>query len=442
MREETAVPTTTTARRPIPREGTLWLTGGHVVDVLGGTIRRNVSVAVAAGRIEKITTAAPEPGAPRIDLGGRYLLPGLISVHTHLSVVYPFSATDEAENPGLTALRALSRAQDALHAGVTTIRCVHEQNRADLLIRTSVEQGWVDAPRIIGAGRAVSTTGGHGHGSACSYADGHDGFLAAARTELAAGADLVKVFITGGIAHEGESFTGAQMTLDEMRAVVRAAEEHGTYVTAHAGAGSAIREALAAGVRGYEHAYELDDATAKEMAERRVFLTPTLCVTRCPDWMAGHSFSEWQIQRALEVGPGHLASIRRAVAAGIADPRDPDAPGITMLAGTDYPPGEPIEDTVVAVREMEFLTEAGLSPAQALRAGTSDAARLVGLQGRAGAVEEGLLADLIVTDRDPLSDLSALRRIPFVMQGGRVVRDDLPTAPADRAAAETPGGTL
>ncbi|WP_165969232.1 amidohydrolase family protein [Actinomadura sp. KC06] len=420
------MPTTTTPRRPVPLDGTLWLTGGHVVDVVGGTIRRNVNAAVTGGRIETITAAPPPPDARRVDLGGRYLLPGLISVHTHLSVTYPFSATDEAENPGLTALRALSRAQDALHAGVTTIRCVHEQHRADLLIRTGVEQGWVDAPRIVGAGRAVSTTGGHGHGSACSYADGHDGFLRAAREELAAGADLIKVFITGGIAHEGESFTGAQMTLDEMRAVVRAAEEHGSYVTAHAGSGSAIREALAAGVRGYEHAYELDDATAKEMAQRRVFLTPTLCVTRCPSWMAEHSFSAWQIERAMEVGPGHLASIRRAIAAGIADPRDPGAPGITMLAGTDYPPGEPIEDTVVAVREMEFLAEAGLDPAQALRAGTSDAARLVGLGGKAGAVEEGLLADLIVADGDPLSDVSALRRIPFVMQAGRIVRNDLP----------------
>ncbi|WP_395105519.1 amidohydrolase family protein [Actinomadura sp. SCN-SB] len=423
------MPVSLNPRRPAPAEGTLWLTGGHVVDVVGGTIRRNVDVAVTEGTITSIGAGPPPPGSQVLDLGGRYLLPGLISVHTHLSVVYPFSATDEAENPGLTAMRALSRAQDALYAGVTTLRCVHEQHRADLLVRTAAEQGWVDAPRIVGAGRAVSTTGGHGHGSACSYADGHDGFLRAAREELAAGADLVKIFITGGIAHQGESFTGAQMTPDEMRAVVRAAEEHGSYVTAHAGSGAAIREALAAGVRGYEHAYDLDDATAKEMAARRVFLTPTLCVTRCPEWMREHDFTEWQIERAMEVGPGHLASIRRAVAAGIADPADPEAPGITMLAGTDYPPGEPIEDTVVAVREMEFLTDAGLSPAQALRAGTSDAARLVGLAGRAGAVEEGLLADLVVTDRDPLSDLSALRRIRFVMQGGRVVRSDLPAVP-------------
>ncbi|MEU9834506.1 amidohydrolase family protein [Streptosporangium sp. NPDC048047] len=425
--------------RPTSETETLWLTGGHVVDVRSGRIRRNANVLIAAGRIEKITTDAPPPGARTVELGGRYLMPGLISVHTHLSVLYPFSATDESENAGLTALRALSRAQDALVAGVTTIRCVHEQNRADLLVRTAADQGWVAAPRIVGAGRAISTTGGHGKGADCSYADGHDGFLCAARQELDAGADLIKIFITGGIAHQDESFTGAQMTAEEMRAVVRAAEEHGSYVTAHAGAGSAIREALAAGVRGYEHAYELDDDTAKLMADRRVFLTPTLCVTRCPDWMAEHDFTPWQIERAVEVGPGHLASIRRAVAAGIADPDDPGAPGITMLAGTDYPPGEPIEDTVVAVREMEFLTDAGLSPLQAVRAGTSEAARLVGLAGQAGAVEEGHLADLIVTERDPLSDVSALRRIPFVMQAGRIVRDDLPVAPAPQ---QVPGGAL
>ncbi|MED7924270.1 amidohydrolase family protein [Nonomuraea sp. LP-02] len=412
-----------------PANEPVWLSGGHVVDVRSGKVRRDTNVVVQGGRIDRITAEAPPPGARTVRLGGRYLLPGLISVHTHLSVVYPFSATDEAEDSGITALRALSRARDALYAGVTTIRSVHEQNRADLLVRTAAGQGWVEAPRIVGAGRAISTTGGHGHGSACVYADGYDSFLRAARAELAAGADLIKIFITGGIAHQGESFTGAQMTIDEMRAVVRAAEEHNTYVTAHAGAGSAIREALSAGVRGYEHAYELDADTARQMAAQRVYLTPTLCVTRCPEWMAEHSFTPWQIERALEVGPGHLASIRTAIAAGVADPDDPERPGITFLAGTDYPPGEPIEDTVVAVREMEFLAEAGLSTEQALRSGTLEAARLVGLRGQAGAVEEGHLADLIVTERDPLSDLSALRRISLVMQAGRIVRDDLPAVP-------------
>ena len=408
--------------------GPLWLTGGNVVDIQAGTIRRGTNVAVSGGRIIRVTTEEPPAGARRIVLGGRYVLPGLISVHTHLSVVYPFSATDESESPGATALRALSRAQDALRAGVTTIRCVHEQNRADLLIRTAAEEGWVAAPRILGAGRALSTTGGHGHGSACVYADGYDGFLHAARAELAAGADHIKVFITGGIARQGESFDGAEMTDQEMRAVVRAASERGRYVVAHAGSAGAIRQALEAGVRSFEHAYQLDDATAAEMARRRVFLTPTLCVTRCPEWMADHRFTPWQIERAVEVGPAHLASIKTAIRGGLR-PADADGDGITIVAGTDYPPGEPIEDTVVAVREMEFLTDAGLTPGQALRAGTIDAARLLKMADQLGAVEEGYVADLIVTDADPLSDLRALRRIGLVLQGGRVIRDDLP-APA------------
>jgi imidazolonepropionase-like amidohydrolase len=425
---------------PHPSSGPLWLTGGHVVDVRTGTIQRGMHVEVASGRIVRVSPDPPPPGARQIALGGRYLLPGLISVHTHLSVVYPFTATDEAEPSGTTALRALARAQDALRAGVTTIRCVHEQNRADLLVRSAAEQGWVAAPRILGAGRALSTTGGHGHGMACSYADGHDGFLQAARAELAAGADHVKIFITGGIARPGESFDGAEMTTDEMRAVVRAARERGSYVVAHAGAASAIRQAVEAGVRSFEHAYQLDDDTAAEMARRQVFLTPTLCVTRCPEWMAAHHFTRWQIDRAMEVGPAHLASIRAAVRGG---PAAGDQPGITFVAGTDYPPGEPIEDTVVAVREMEFLTDAGLPPAHALRAGTLDAARLVKMDDQLGAAEEGYLADLIVTDSDPAADIRALRAIRLVLQGGRVIRNDLPDAPAarnDRPGARAAGG--
>lgn len=395
----------------------MWFANTNVVDVVAGAVARNRAVEVADGRINAIPDAPPADATDVRDLGGRYLLPGLISVHTHLSVVYPFSATDEAENPGLTVLRAMARATDALHAGVTTIRCVHEQNRADLLIRRAAQQGWLHAPRILGAGRAVSTTGGHGHGVACSYADGFDGFLHAARAEFAAGADHVKVFITGGIASAGESFLGSQMTIDEMRGAVRAANEHHSYVVAHAGDGSAIEEALSAGVRSFEHAYRLDDRVAGLMKAGGAFLTPTLCVTRCPEWMADHDFTADQVERAVATGPGHLASIRRAVDAGV-----------PIVAGTDYPPGEPMEDTVVAVREMEFLTDAGLDPVLALQAGTSRAAELLGLQDRIGRVEEGYEADLIVVDDDPTSDLRALRRIGMVVQAGAIVRDDLDDA--------------
>jgi imidazolonepropionase-like amidohydrolase len=269
------------------------------------------------------------------------------------------------------------------------------------------------------------------------YADGYDAFLRASRQELAAGADHVKVFITGGIAREGERMLGAEMTMEEMRAVVRAASERGRYVVAHASDGAAIAQAIEAGVKCFEHAYEVDDDIFTEMARRQLYLTPTLCVDRCPDWMADHHFTDWQIARAMEVGPRHLDSIRRAVRIGYGGP---ETPGITFLAGTDYPPGEPMEDTVVAVREMEFLTDAGLPPDEALRAGTTNAARLLGLGGQVGEVAPGFVADLVVTDRDPTSDLAALRRIRFVMQAGRVVRNDLPRTPTRTAEAAAASG--
>lgn len=393
----------------------MWLTNCQLVDVETGSVRPSAAVEIQGDRITSVRTAAPEltGTAQTYDLGGRFLLPGIISCHTHLSVVYPFHATDEQESAGLTATRAAARAADALLAGITTIRCVHEQNRADLLLRQSAQQGWVQTPRIFGAGQALSTTGGHGWGMGCSYADGPEQFLAAARAELAAGADHIKVFITGGLAHAGEVMTGMQVTAAEVGGAVRAASEKGKYVVAHAANSAAIQEALQAGVRSFEHAYELDDETARAIAAQGAFLTPTLCCTRMPDWMRGHAFTADQVERAMAVGPQHLDSIKRAVDAGV-----------TLVNGTDYPPGEPGDGTVVAVREMEFMAAAGLDPAAALRSVTVNPARLLGAERDLGNVKEGFLADLIAVDADPTSSVSAMREVSFVLAGGSVVRDD------------------
>lgn len=393
----------------------MWLTDTRVVDVVGGKVLEGVSVEISEGRIGAIQK---QPGSgERISLGGRYLVPGLISVHTHLSVVYPFSAHDENENPGLTVLRAYQRAQDALRAGVTTIRCVHELNRVDLLLAEAAKAGWADVPRIAGAGRALSTPGGHGDGGiGCAIVDGPEAFREAALAELDAGSTHIKVFITGGIANLDESFDHPEMSRDEMRATVQAAGERDSYVVAHAGSSKAIQWALDAGVRSFEHAYDLDEETAGRMAAKGVFLTPTLCVTRSQEWMRWKGFEEFQIETSLEVGPMHLASIRRAVAAGV-----------TMVNGTDYPPGDPIEDTSVAVYEMGLMEGAGLHPRLALQGATYNAARLLGLESEIGTVEQGKIADLVAVDENPLADVSAMRGISFVMQSGRVVRDDRPT---------------
>jgi imidazolonepropionase-like amidohydrolase len=390
----------------------MWLADCRVLDIHSGELRSGC-VEVAGGHIGRVEDGDPPTGAETIELGGKTLAPGLISCHTHLSVVYPFSATDENEPQALTALRALARARDALRAGVTTIRCLLEIHRVELFLRRAAADGWAEVPRILGAGKAISTTGGHGAGHGCALADGGDGFLHAARSELAAGADHIKVFITGGIADASEGFDVPQMTDDEMRGAVRAAREHHTYVVAHAGSSGAIRQAIDAGILAFEHGYSLDDETAALLKEADASLTPTLCVTRLPEWMRDHHFTEEQIDKAMETGPEHLESIKRAVRAGV-----------TLINGTDYPPGEPCDGTVCAVRELEFMVDAGLSPLEALQASTINAARLCRIDGETGAVEPGLAADLVAFDGDPTADASAARGISFVMSGGRVVRWD------------------
>ena len=393
----------------------MWLVNANVVDVATGERLRGRAVQVANGVIGEVAATAPPnlPEAEVIDVAGRWLLPGLISCHTHLSVVFPFSATDEAEDPAVTAYRSATRAYDALMGGITTMRCVHEQNRADLHLRHAAAHGWIKAPRIKGAGRAISTPTGHGAGAACSYASGEEEFYRAAAAEIAAGADHVKIFITGGLAKAGEHFDEPEMTDGEIRGAVRAAEEHDTYVVAHSGDAVAIRQAFAQGVTCFEHAYRLDPVTAALLARPGVFVTPTLCVTRSESWMRAKGFEEPSIQNALNAADEHLASIRNAIAAGV-----------TLVNGTDYPPGDLVDGAPAAVHELLLMAGAGLSPVQALQSVSTNAAALLRIDDQVGQIRPGFVGDLIAVPEDPLDDLDALRHISLVVQAGRVVRDN------------------
>jgi imidazolonepropionase-like amidohydrolase len=396
----------------------LWFVNAHVIDVLTGDVLRHRAVETAVdGTVLDVAATVPAglPDADVVDVAGRWLLPGLISCHTHLSVVFPFSATDEAENPAITAYRSATRAGDALRAGITTIRCVHEQNRADLLLRTAVRSGWINAPRILGAGRAISTRGGHGQGSACAYATGEQEFFEAALAELAAGADHVKIFINGGLASAGEHYEDPEMTDGEIRGAVRAAAKHDSYVVAHSGESAAIRQALAAGVRCFEHAYRLDAETAALLARPGIFVTPTLCVTRSESWMRARGFDEHSIRNALNVADDHLASIQHAIRAGV-----------TLVNGTDYPPGDLVDGVPAAVHELLLMAAAGLSPLLSLQSVSVNAARLLGIGDHVGQIRPGYAADFVAVAENPLGDLAALRTISLVAQGGRVIREGAP----------------
>jgi imidazolonepropionase-like amidohydrolase len=389
-----------------------WLTNAEVIDVVTGEVHHHRSVELDEGRIAGIHAALPahRDKGTVVDIGGRYVLPGLISCHSHLSLVFPFSDTDPAEHPSVTAFRAATRATEALQAGITGLRCVHEQNRVDLHLRAARNRGWIRAPRIWGAGQAITTPHGHGAGSVCAVASGEEEFYQAGREELEAGADHLKVFISGGLARAGEDPSRSEMSDAELDGVVRAAQESETYVVAHSGASTAIRQALGRGVRCFEHAYELDEDTAALLARQDAYVTPTLIVSRCEPWMRANGFAEATIANASQIAESHLASIRHAVAAGV-----------SILGGTDLPPGDLVGDLAAGILELVLLTDAGLSNLAALQAATTTPAQLIGVADALGQVRPGYLADLIVVDTNPLDDLRALGSVRLVMQEGTVV---------------------
>lgn len=390
----------------------MWLVNANIVDVVTGEVRMQRAVHVEDGIIVDITSRVPSDARGVVDVGHRYLLPGLISCHTHLSVVFPFSDLDEAENPAVTAYRSAQRAHDALVAGITTLRCVHEQNQADLLLRQAAERGWIRAPRIFGAGRAISTPEGHGKGGACVYAEGEAGFYEAGRNELRAGADHLKIFISGGLARAGESPDHAEMTDEEIAGTVRAAHEHDSYVVAHSGGWREIAQALRQGVRSFEHAYQLNAETASAVAAKGAYVTPTLCVTNSEPWMRARGFEEASISNALAAHEQHQASIKHAIAAGV-----------HLVNGTDFPPGDLVDGVPAAIHEMFLMHGVGLDRLKTLQSITSTAAALLRQEHRLGQVQTGFVGDFVAAEANPLDDLQAMRELSLVVQGGTVIRD-------------------
>jgi imidazolonepropionase-like amidohydrolase len=386
----------------------MWLTDLRLIDTATGTSSR-VALELRGGRVARIDNKAP--GRSRaVSLGGAYVLPGLISCHTHLQALYPYNRRDEREDPAVTYRRAAAQARAALQAGITTVRCLHEQHAVDIPLRDAIASGRAVGPRILAAGRALTVTGGHGDGLGCRVVDGEGGFLEGGRAELESGADHLKVFASGGLARSGESLDEPEMSPDEMRGAVAAAAERGTYVVAHAASSRTIQRGLDAGIRSFEHAYRLDRATAERMASLGAILGATLVVTHLAAWKRAQGFDEASIERSNAAAERHLESVRHALAAGV-----------TLVNSTDFPPGSLDDGVPLAIREMELLVQAGASPLGAIQSATLNAAALL-RRPELGRIVAGGPADLLAVDASPVEDVAAMRRIALVIQGGRIVR--------------------
>jgi len=402
----------------IPTRGSATLRNLRLVDVVAGQVRTGLVVHVRDGVVSAI---APDEGAYAaehsvLDLGGAYLAPGLINMHTHFSLSLPGAVGSEVEamDAAALALYMADGARRTLHNGITTVRCVAEKGHADFALRRAIEAGRVEGPRIYTAGRALACTGGHGSGSDDTMeCDGPDGFARGVRSQVKAGADLIKLMISGGIAGEHEKISTPQLTVDEMSSAIRIAHAWGRKVTAHAGPAEVIAEAVRLGLDCVEHGYELTPEVCEAMAASGTSLVPTLIVTRAASFFDELGVPAWMQERSLRAGPRHLESFRAALDAGV-----------EILLGSDMPPFWPFEGTTAAVREMEHMHDAGLDAPGTLRAATLAPARWLGIDSRAGVIREGGWADFIALPENPLESPTALRAIDFVMKSGVVVRNE------------------
>lgn len=408
----------------------LYLTHCSVIDCVGDALQPfAATVVINEGKIEKIDRVEepPPPGTEALDLGGAYLLPGLWDVHCHPSLMIPDPQRvsyfhTEAER----TLLAVRNTSAALRVGVTALRAVSEANFIDVALRETYanhqpsglwKKGYDDkrlfGPRLFCSGPAIRMTGGHGATGRIDTlylqefieADGPEEIRKAARHCIKMGVDWLKLFITGGIAGSRESMYEVQMSQAEMEAACEVAHNKGLKITAHTGCSEAAKIGVRAGLDCIEHGYELDDEACELMAEYGVYYCPTLSVTQDEAYMRRWEWPEYSIERALAGAELHRRSFERAVRVGV-----------KIVNGADL---NPIAET--AIPEIEWVVQAGFSPAQALIASTRNPAEMCGVADHLGTIEPGKLADLIAVPQNPLENISALREVKLVLKEGEVV---------------------
>jgi imidazolonepropionase-like amidohydrolase len=347
-----------------------------------------------------------------IDAGGRTVLPALMDLHVGIAGMThdekPYGQT--ARNIAASILRGVVNGRRFLDAGVTTVRVDTCGHHGIFALKEAFATGMLDGPRLIVPGRSICMTGGHAWDMGAHEADGEDEVRKAAREELKAGADWVKLMASGGAGSPTERAEDDQMTVDELRAGCEEAHKKGKYAYAHVSCAQAARNCIEAGVDSIEHGLMLEEDNIEAMVEKGLFLVPTLGVyRRLIERGEKGLVPEFMYTKALQVAERHAQSFHMALAAGV-----------KIAAGTDsgadwYPGGDSL------LFELEVMHEEGMSAKETLVSATCRAAECLRMTEDLGTLEPGKLADVLIVDGDPLADISDIRKTWMVFKEGRMV---------------------
>jgi imidazolonepropionase-like amidohydrolase len=422
---------------PTPAPKTVYIRAGRLFDGTGDKLRENVVIVVTGDRIENVAPAGSvsiPANATVVDLSKATVLPGLIDCHTHLGAradrydeIYNFKDT-----PFHSAFAAVLNARKTLEAGFTSVRDVGSAPFLAVDLRNSINEGFLPGPRIVASGPGISITGGHGDLNNFSpqtrvtmfpeerdfqIADGVDQIRHVVRSQVKYGVDVIKILATGGVLSKGDSPGAPQFTPEELKAAAEEAHMAGRKIAAHAHGTQGIKNAILAGIDSIEHASLIDDEGIRLAKERGVYLVMDIYND---DYILGKAIEfglpKENVEKEKMVGRLQRENFERAVKGGA-----------KMAFGTDagvYPHGD-------NAKQFFYMVKYGLTPAQAIRAATSNAADLIGRAKDVGTIETGKFADVIAVTGNPLDDVRALENVGFVMKGGVVYKDAI-TARATR----------
>ncbi|UCG09160.1 MAG: amidohydrolase family protein [Desulfobacterales bacterium] len=383
-----------------------------------GRVLEHATVIVQDARIIKVSEGnfkIPK-NARKIPMDGQTLLPGFIDSHVHLCMDASPDPLSSAliGSQTMTTLKAANFARQTLLAGITSVRDMGGKDGIDLGVRQAINSGLIPGPRMLASGHLICMTGGHGWQIGVE-ANGADEVRKAAREQIKAGVDIVKLMATGGVMTPRVEPGSEQFTEEEIRAGVEEAHKAGRKTATHAMGTKGILNALRAGIDSIEHGVYLDEEAVSIMVKRDVPFIPTIsALYHIESKGAQAGIPAYAVEKNLKVKPFHRESIRMAREAGV-----------RVAMGTDA--GTPFNMHGENLGELKLLVEYGFSPMAAIESGTRIAAQVLGMEKQLGTIAEGKLADLVLVEGNPLEDIGLLLKresIRLVMQGGKIVSGD------------------